>query len=279
VFHATHTCHDQLEGFATQLVHRLQHEAILTVDESGVRVDGRLQWAHTAATDRFTFYGVHPKRGNTATDAFKILPHFTGHLVHDFWKPYLKYDCKHSLCNAHLLRELKFLLEEHHQRWAGNMSTLLCDMAAFAKTQKPRTTQLTEDQKAPWLERVRALVAEGRLANPITTLPDPPPKRGRPKQTKAQNLLDRLDQHEDAVLAFFHDLRVPFTNNQAEQAIRMIKVRQKISGGFRTLQGAQRFARIRSYLSTSRKHGLNLLQSITKALTGQPSLPEALAPP
>jgi len=279
VFHATETCHTQLEGCETQLVRHLQHAAVLTVDESGLRVHGKLHWIHTAGTDRFTFYGVHPKRGNVATDAFKILPHFTGHLVHDFWKPYLKYDCHHSLCNAHLLRELKFLLEEHHQHWAGDLSTVLCDMATFADTQTPRPTHLTAAQKAPWLKRFRALVADGRHANPLPTPPDSPPKRGRLKQTKAQNLLDRLDQHEAWVLAFLHDRRVPFTNNQAEQDIRMIKVRQKISGGFRTLRGAQRFARIRSYLSTSRKQGLNLLQAITKALTDQPSLPEALAPP
>jgi transposase len=279
LFQSTQKCHDQLENFESQVVRHLQDEEILTVDESGLRVNGKLHWLHTAGTDRLTFYGVHPNRGNKATDAFHILPYFNGYLVHDFWRPYLKYDCNHSFCNAHLVRELKFLLEEQNQPWAGKISALLFDMNAFAETQKTMTRQLTEDQKAPWLERFRSLVAEGRRANPINTPPQAKPKRGRPKQTKAQNLLDRLEYHEDSVLAFFHDLRVPFTNNLAEQDIRMIKVRQKISGCFRTLQGAQSFARIRGYLSSCRKNGLNLLQSITHSLTGQPSLPEMLFPP
>lgn len=279
LFQITQKCHDQLEDFENKIVSQLPKETILTVDESGLRVDGKLHWLHTAGTDRLTFYGVHPKRGNQATDAFNILPHFNGSLVHDFWRPYFKYDCNHGLCNAHLARELQFLLEEQNQLWAGKMSALLFDMNAFAKTRKTMTPQLTEEQKAPWLQRFRSLVAEGRQANPKNKPPEVKPRRGRPKQTKAQNLLDRLEYRENSVLAFFHDLRVPFTNNQSEQDIRMIKVRQKISGCFRTLQGAKNFARIRSYLSTARKNGWNLLQSITQSLTGQPYLPEMLFPP
>lgn len=279
LFQTTQKCHDQLENFENKVVSQLQKEQVLTVDESGLRVDGKLHWLHTAGTDRLTFYGVHPKRGNKATDAFNILPHFNGYLVHDFWKPYLKYDCNHSLCNAHLLRELKFLLEEQHQTWAGKMSHLLFNMNTFAENQKTIATQLTEVQKALWLERFRSLVAEGRQANPINKPPEAKPKRGQQKQTKARNVLDRLEHHEAFVLAFFNDLRVPFTNNQAEQDIRMIKVRQKISGCFRTLQGAESFARIRGYLSTARKNGMNLLQSIIDSLTEQPYFPEMLFPP
>ncbi len=198
-------------------------------------------------------------------------------MVHDAWKPYFSYDCDHSLCNAHLLRELKFQFEELNQLWAIKLSCLLLKMKDYTEEQKNLYAQLTEKQKVPWLERFRAIVAEGRKENPATNTDDIKPKRGRRKQTKTQNLLDRLENHESSVLAFLHDLRVPFTNNQAEQDIRMIKVRQKVSGCFRTLQGAKYFARIRSYLSTARKNGLDLLQSVTDAVIGQPVMPSSQA--
>jgi len=273
LFQATQTCFDQLDSFEAAVIDQLRQEPILNADESGVRAAGKLHWLHVACTDRLTFYGVHEKRGQQAMDHFGILAHFGGRLVHDFWKTYFRYDCDHGLCNEHLLRELKFLHEEHHQTWAGKMSALLLDMKAFAESEKPRTAQLTETQKAPWLARYRTVVAEGRAANPLIRASPTKGKRGRRKQTKAQNLLDRLQRYESSVLAFLHDLRAPFTNNQAERDIRMLKVRQKISGCFRTLQGAKHFARIRSYLSTARKHGLDLLLAVTHALNGQPFVP------
>lgn len=278
LFKATQSCHEQLENFETQVIKQFQNVPVLHVDESGLRVLVKLHWLHSASTEHLTFYGVHQKRGNDATNHFDILPHFNGRLVHDSWKPYLNYDCNHSLCNAHLLRDLKFLLEELHQTWAGEMSDLLLKMKAFTEKHKIFISQLTEAQKEPWLKRYRSIVAKGRAANPITETLNPKPKRGRRKLTKAQNLLRRLEFHESSVLAFLHDLQVPFTNNLAEQDIRMIKVRQKVSGCFRTFEGAEKFARIRSYLSTTRKNGLDLLNSITNALNGQPFLPQALSP-
>ena len=277
LFQATQKCYEKLENFEAQLIRKFQNEPVLNVDESGLRVCGKLHWLHTAVTDKLTFYGVHQKRGKEATDHFGILPNFNGVLAHDFWKPYLKYACAHSLCNAHLLRELKFLLEEQNQMWAGEMSELLLEMNAFAENKKNFVEQLSEAQKASWLKRYRKIVAEGRAANPVIKPTNEKPRRGRRKQTKAQNLLDRLENHEEKVLAFFHDLNVPFTNNQAEQDIRMIKVRQKISGCFRTMQGAENFARIRSYLSTARKNRLNILNSIIKSLTAQPEFTEAIS--
>jgi transposase len=277
LFQAARECYDQLHPFETAAIDQLRNEPVVNVDESGMRVVGKLHWLHVACTERWTFYGVHEKRGQQAMDHFDILPHALGRLVHDFWKPYFRYDCNHGLCNEHHLRELKFLLEEQQQTWAGEMSALLLDMKAFTESQKPLTAQLTESQKAPWIERYRTLVAIGRAANPLAEPPPGKRKRGRRKQTKAQNLLDRLEHYESSVLAFLHDLRVPFTNNQAERDIRMLKVRQKVSGCFRTVQGATHFARIRSYLSTARKHGRDLLQATTRALNGQPFVP-ATAP-
>ena len=140
------------------------------------------------------------------------------------------------------------------------------------KKPKPKkgSAQLTAAQKEPWLKRYRAIVAKGHAANPIIKQLNAKPKRGRPKLTKAQNFLRRLEDYESSVLAFLHNLHVPFTNNLAEQDIRMIKVRQKISGCFRTIEGAHYFARIRSFLSTSRKNDFDLLNSITNAMIGQP---------
>jgi len=271
LFEATGECFEQLAPFETAVIEQLREAPCLHVDESGLRADGRLHWLHVAATDRLTFYGVHARRGTAATDHFAILPRYAGRLIHDFWKPYFRYDCQHGLCNEHLLRELKFLHEELRQTWAGALSALLLEMKDFADRQRPLTTQLTESQKEPFLARYRNILARGRAANPPARAPTG--KRGRPKKTKAQNLLDRLERYESAVLAFFHDLRAPFTNNQAERDIRMVKLRQKISGCLRTLPGAQHFARIRAYLSTARKHGLDLLPAITRALSGHPFLP------
>jgi len=269
VFDASRRSYDNLAPFETAVMETLCKSPILNVDESGVRTAGKLHWLHTASTKTLTFFGVHEKRGAEAMDHFNILPNFCGHLIHDFWEPYLSYNCKHGLCNAHHLRELTFLFEQQEQVWAKNMFDLLLAMNDFACLQHK---QLTEKQKDPWIKKYRYLIAEGWVCNP---LPDPPlkKKRGRTKKTKAQNLLERLGDHESSVLAFLHDINVPFSNNLAEQDIRMIKVRLKISGCFRTIQGAKYFARIRSYLSTARKQNRNILDSITEAISGHPFVP------
>lgn len=276
IFQSAHKCHDNLQTFQDTLINQLTKAHSLHADESGLRIANKLHWLHSASTDKLTFYGVHEKRGSDAIDYFGIIPNFEGSLIHDFWKPYLNYDCKHSICNAHLLRELKFLYEEHDQAWAGDMSSLLLDMHSFVVSQKDISTELTERQKNPWLKRYKSTISEGFDANPLEKPPGKKTKRkrGRHKKTKARNLLERLDKYEDFVLAFLHDMRIPFTNNQAEQDIRMIKVRQKISGCFRTMNGAISFARIRSYLSTARKHGIDILSSVTDAISGRPFIPQ-----
>jgi len=273
VLGAVDTCSDNLAAFEAAVGEQLARQAVLHADESGLRVAGKLHWLHCLSTTRLTFYGVHPKRGKEAMDSFGILPRFGGTLVHDAFSPYFRYRCAHALCNTHLVRELIFLHEELHQRWAGNLILLLFKMRTVAQEHRTRCTQLTPEEKAPLLQHFHNIVAEGRAAHPPTGPPPDPHKRGRRKQSKAQNLLDRLDRHPAAVLAFLHDVRVPFSNNQAEQDIRMIKLQQKISGCFRTLLGALRFARIRSYLSTARKHALNPLLALSLALSGQPFLP------
>ena len=269
ILNASARTYTNLESFEESLVSALVNSKVVHADESGVRTVKKLYRLHSAGTELLTFYGVHEKRGTPAMDDFRILPNFTGRLIHDFWKPYLKYDCDHGLCNAHHLRELIFLIEQEEQVWAKKMFDLLLDINDFVKEQ---SEQLTPEQKEPWLNQYHKIIAEGWEENPLPKKPLKK-KRGRPAKTKSQNLLTRLGEFEDSVLAFLHDLNVPFTNNLAEQDIRMIKVRLKISGCFRTLKGAEHFARIRSYLSTARKQGRNILDSITAAIKGNPFLP------
>lgn len=273
ILNASARSYTNLAPFEESLVSALVNSKVVHADESGVRTVKKLYWLHSASTDLLTFYGVHEKRGTLAMDDFKILPNFTGRLIHDFWKPYLKYDCDHGLCNAHHLRELVFLFEQEEQVWAKKMFDLLSDMNDFVGEQ---SEQLTPEQKEPWLKQYHKIVAEGWKENPLPKKP-PKKKRGRPAKTKSQNLLTRFGDFENSVLAFLHDMDVPFTNNLAEQDIRMIKVRLKISGCFRTVKGAEHFARIRSYLSTARKQGRNILDSITAAIKGNPFLPVASA--
>jgi len=269
ILDASRRSYNNIAPFEKSLINALADCKVLNADESGVRTVKKLYWLHSASTESLTFYGVHEKRGTLAMDHFNIFPNFKGRLIHDFWKPYLTYDCDHGLCNAHHLRELVFLFEQHQQAWANKMFNLLLGMNDFVRQQ---CNQLTSEQKTPWLKQYHEILSEGWEANP---LPEKPPKkkRGRIAKTKAQNLLTRFGDFEDAVLAFLHDTDVPFTNNLAEQDIRMIKVRLKISGCFRTVSGAEHFARIRSYLSTARKQGRNILESITAAIEGKPFMP------
>jgi len=282
LFHAVDVCYDKLKGYEDAVKKILQQAGVLHVDESGVRTAGSLHWLHVACTEMLTFYGVHKNRGKIAMDYFNILPEFIGRLIHDHWKSYFNFDCLHGLCNAHHLRELLFLFEEEKQAWSGEMMKLLLDMNDFTLARKNAglsacvhaqagITQLTDEEKAPWLTRYRAIIEQGWKDNPL--IKPKKKKRGRIKRTKAQNLLRRLQEHEDEVLAFLHDLNVPFTNNLGEQDIRMIKVRLKVSGCFRTLDGAQKFARIRGYLSTARKNNHDLLGAIAKAYQGAPFIP------
>jgi transposase len=262
---------------ATEAVKGLLRGAqVLHTDESGLRVRGTLHWLHVASTARLTSYEVHAKRGHEAMAAAGILDSFRGTVVHDHWKPYFTYDeCAHALCNAHHLRELRYVATQYHQGWANDMAALLVEIkAAVAATPAP-AMGLALPELLAFETRYDALVQAGFEANPhaVATAEGAPKKRGRPKQSPPVNLLIRLRDFKKQVLAFMADFRVPFDNNQGERDIRMVKVKQKVSGGFRTLEGAQQFGRIRGYLSTARKQAKNVFEAIQDAFEGLPFIP------
>lgn len=249
---------------------------VVHFDESGLRVMGRLQWVHVASTAWLTDYAVQPKRGTGAMNAIGILPHFHGTAVHDALPAYFQYSAaRHSLCNSHLLRELQFVAERYPQPWAAGMTTLLLDIKQVIHEAQPQgLSGLTSERLQEFEARYAALVTQGLEANPAALRPDPLVKhRGRVKQTPAKNLLDRLKARPREVLAFMYDFQVPFDNNQAERDIRMVKLKQKISGTFRTVTGAETFCQIRSYISTARKNGQQAMAALQAALAGTPFIP------
>ena len=247
--------------------------AVLHADETGLRVAKKLHWLHVLATDTLTWMGCHPKRGTEAFDALALLQQFKGVLVHDGWMPYKALPCQHALCNAHHLRELTYLLQEQGQAWAGDMIEVLThanhlDNVNCAQGQSPNyDAHKYQTQVRDLRHLYDAILAQAALANPVALSSG---KRGRPKQSKATNLIGRLRDYSDDVWRFMTQPHVPFTNNLAEQGVRMPKVKQKVSGCFRTLQGAQTYCAIRSYCATMHKQGANVFEALVATFNGTP---------
>ena len=263
----------QTEPSRASIKQQLIAASVANFDESGLRVEGKLHWLHVVSTPELTLYHVHPKRGQAGMAAGGVLPQFQGGAVHDHWSSYLKFDtCQHYFCNAHHLRELQFIREQYQQAWAAEMVHLLLDIKAEVEGTPPPAISLPPERLAHYEAEYHKLIAKGLAANPPPDNP-PPQKRGRPKQSPPQNLLDRLQAHKSGALAFMYDFRVPFDNNLAERDVRMVKVKQKVSGAFRTQTGADTFCAIRSYISTVRKQGHNVIDAIYNAFVGQPFMP------
>jgi len=246
---------------------------VVHFDETGIRQQGKLHWLHTAGTKRFTYYGLHARRGTEAMIALGILENYTGCAVHDHWKSYFTFSCDHSLCNAHHLRELTYLAEQEQQGWAASMIELLLEAKEICEATSENCLAEDSAELASIRLRYDALIAKGLAQN----LPPPQrlekKKRGRRKQSKAKNLLDRLRDFKTEVLAFLAHPLIPFDNNQGERDIRMAKLKQKISGCFRGETGGKIFSRIRGYVSTLRKNDLKILDGIQSAFDQSPKLP------
>ncbi len=265
-------CSKRLQPITEQIRQALMNESVGNFDESGCRVEGKRIWIHVASTPELTYYELHDKRGREAMDEIGILPAFEGRAVHDFWKSYYQYNCDHGLCNAHLLRELIFLYEMQDHKWADQMIDCLLDMKDAVEEAKEKEALNCENQSAKLKVRYDVIVQEGFDANPFSD-EKKQPKRGRPKQTDAQNLLIRFRDYKKDILAFVDDFDVPFDNNLSERDLRMIKTQQKISGTFRSSAGGNDFCRIRSYISSIRKQAINVIHSIRSIFTGNPIIP------
>jgi transposase len=246
----------------------IEQASVAHADESGLRIASKLQWLHTVATEDLTWYGVHAKRGMEAIKYHDVLTHFNGVLVHDCWAPYWQLDCEHALCNAHLLRELTFAHESTGQVWAKRVMDVLLECNRAVNQSADKQTQLSAQTIEGLTAQFESALAQGFEQNPEQV--KPAGKKGRAKQSTTYNLLRRLKGRQKEVLLFMHKPHVPFTNNLAERAIRMPKVKQKISGCFRTDAGAQAFCTIRSYLDTARKQGTQMLEALRSAFTGKP---------
>ena len=265
-------CHEQLAETEAAIKRGVEEAGVAHFDETGLNVDGRSFWLHVASTPSLTFYAVHKKRGREAMEEIGVLPRFAGRAVHDGLPSYWQYgQCAHALCNIHHLRELIFVEEQLGQPWAKELKELLLEIKQGVSDARGQGQErLPAEVKREFAGRYDALLEIGFKANPP---PKPTGKAGRPKLGKAGNLLERLRAHKGATLAFMEDFSVPFDNNQAERDIRMVKVRQKISGCFRTITGAARFCRIRGYISTLRKQGMPVLAALGSAIVGNPPMP------
>ncbi len=274
---AIRECSDKLVATEEAIKTELIKAPVAHFDESGLSINGTTNWLHVAATSSLTHYAVHRKRGTEAMNDIGILPQFTGRAVHDSLPAYFTYLCDYALCNAHHLRELTFVDEQMEQAWAADMMSLLRESKkAVEAAAATGATALPPEQREAFHQRYRTIIAAG-LKLPENQPPTRQPgQRGRLKQSKARNLLDRLLKHEAATLAFMADFRVPFDNNQAERDLRMMKVQQKISGCFRSKEGAEAFCRIRSYVSSARKQGLPVLFALQRVFAGDPV---SLVPP
>ncbi|MDH4209121.1 MAG: IS66 family transposase [Anaerolineae bacterium] len=269
---------DQVEPVQAAVKEHLIHTADpVHFDETGMRVESKLRWTHVASTEVVTYLAVHDNRGAKALEEIGIFPHREGKAIHDGYSSYYQFPgVEHGLCNAHHLRELVFIHEQYEQAWADGLSELLGEIKkAVENAHQQGQMALGQAQIVDFESRYAQLLEEGYRANPPPEKP-PPKKRGRKKQSKPQNLLDRLRDHKQEVLAYMYDFKVPFDNNQAERDLRMVKLKQKVSGCLRTKEGAELFCQIRSYTSTARKSGQSALDALRMALIGSPFYPSGL---
>jgi transposase len=262
------SCYHSLESVENNIKEILKNdEGAVHYDETGVHVNKKLEWLHVTSNDQYTYYQVHNKRGSEAIDSIGILPKFKGTAVHDSWRSYNKYtNCKHSLCCAHILRELNGITELEKQSWAKNMKELLLDIKSEVDKAFGNANALTLDKIIKYEEQYDSIIKFGQDEDFKLNFDSKTCKRSN---SKSKSLLERLSLHKDEVLRFMNDFDIPFDNNQAERDIRMTKVKLKVSGTFRSSSGAKFFARIRGYISTVRKQSRNVLECLESTFIGK----------
>lgn len=256
---------DRLEFFEAWVKEQLALSPLIHSDETGINVGGVGRWFHSVSNDSFTCFYPHAKRGCEAIDEMGILPGYQGIICHDHWKPYFKYGGFHALCNAHHLRELERAVEQDKQKWAQQMIMLLKEINNATQEAGGRL-EVTESEH--YRKRYRELLCKAERECPLPEEAEKK-KKGKTARSKARNLLERLRDFENETLRFMDDENVPFSNNQAENDLRMTKVQQKISGCFRSLDGAKIFCRIRSYISTCRKQGVTATEALRLLFQGR----------
>lgn len=246
----------QLQPFIQEVKEKILQSSVVHFDETGMRVESKTQWLHTASTPEVTFQHIHEKRGKEAMDAGEILPSFSGIAMHDGWKSYDVYtDCRHVLCNAHLLRDLQGIIDNAGESWAQQMQEFLTQALSLKKQYKGNI---------PEMERKNLFTTYHSILNePQVSSSEFKKKR---KQTPSQNLWNRFVKYADRILAFLERPDIPFDNNQAERDIRMTKVKQKVSGTFRSKKGAESFCQIRSFISTMKKQKQSVLQAMSQVI-------------
>jgi len=257
---------ERLEHFDQWVKMQLASSALVHADETGINISGKRGWLHNASNDKFSYFYPHAKRGGDALDEIGILPGFQGVLCHDHWKPYYKYGVSHALCNAHHLRELERAWEQDNQEWAQKVSALLKEIN---KATHEAGGCLEISVSEHYRKRYRDLLQEAEIECPAPDETERKGRRGKVPRSKSRNLLERLRDFENDVLRFMVEEIVPFSNNQAENDLRMTKVQQKISGCFRSMEGAKIFCRIRSYLSTCRKQDVSASDALRLLFEGK----------
>lgn len=253
-----------LEKTSKKIKDTLKNKPVLNEDETGMYVNKQLYWLHETGSKDLTYYEHHEKRGKEATDEIGILPGYKGTLVHDGLSSYMQYKCNHALCNAHHLRELKYVAEEENQNWAVNMIELLLAIKKSVEESKDEGKKcLEEDEIFIYEFKYNQILRRGNRQLKYRR------QKYKIKKSRSRNLLDRFKKYRNEVLRFMYDFLVPFDNNLAERDLRMMKLKQKISGCFRSINGAKYFCRIRSFISSVKKQGLDVLLSLQNMFDGK----------
>ncbi|RPH74990.1 IS66 family transposase [bacterium] len=274
---ANHACYDILEPVEEAIKQQIIASPVICLDETGMRIEGKRKWCHVVSTENLTYYAANSHRGSEANEDMGILPVYSGTAMHDGWSSYFKFNCKHALCNSHHLRDLTFIHEEEKQNWAKDLIDQLISIKTAVDRRRPIHFKLDLAEIEDFEERYDHIIERAKLENPPPIASNSQGqirKRGKMKKTKAQNLLERLQKYRREVLAFMYDFEIPFDNNQAERDLRMMKVQQKISGNFRSWDGARIFCRIRGYISTVKKNSISVIDAIQGAFEGNPFIPE-----